>query len=103
MDTVAGRRPQHPGFTLDGDTGIVRDLLPATGEGVEQSRLAAIRRPDQREVSSADLGHRAHAHRSDATTRIAIASRRLRAMVVSLTRTAMGSRPNGPSCRTSMS
>ena len=97
MDTVAGRRRQNSGFAFDGNTGIVRDLLPTAGKGVEQGGLAAVRCPDEREVSSADFGRRAHAGRFNEVTIMAIASRRRSAIVVSLMRTAMGSPPIGPS------
>ena len=97
MDIMAGRCLQYSGFALDRNTRIVRDFLPAAGKSVEQRGFAAVRRADEREVPNADVGLRAHVDQFDEVTRIAIASRRRSAIVVSLIRTAMGSRPMGPS------
>src|SRR5215467_7001214 len=100
MDFAARGRLQYAGLPLDRHTGIVRDFLPAARKGVEQGGLAAVRRPDKREVrNAADFALRAHEGRFDEVTRIAIASRRRSAIVVPLMRTAMGSRPIGPSWR----
>src|SRR5216683_7550329 len=97
MDFAAGGRLQYAGLPLDRDAGIVRDFLPAARKGVEQGGLATVRRPHEREVRNADVALRAHEGRFDAVTRIATAPRRRRAIVVPLMRTAMGSRPIGPS------
>ena len=40
-------RQQRAFLALDGDAGVVGDLLPAAGEHVEQRRLAAVRVTDQ--------------------------------------------------------
>src|SRR5262249_57424625 len=98
------RRLQQARLALDRDARIVRDLLPAAGEGVEQCGLAAVRGSDQREMPEillrGDGDGRGHSVLS-AVARIAIASRRRNAMVAWLTRTAIGSRANAPSCRIS--
>ena len=69
IDAVAGQRAQHAGFALDGDAGIVRDLLPAAGQRIEQRGLAAVRRADQREAPCCGFGRRRHPN-SDQITRI---------------------------------
>ena len=56
MHAAAGRRLQHGRFALDRNAGIIRDLLSAAGQGVEQGGLAAVRRPDESEVASAGFG-----------------------------------------------
>ena len=57
-DAAAGRGAQHAGFALDGHARIVRDLLPAAGQRIEQRGLAAVRRSDQSEAPRAGLdGH----------------------------------------------
>ena len=50
VDAAAGRGEQQAGLALDRDARIVRDLLPAAGERIEQRGLAAVRRADQREM-----------------------------------------------------
>ena len=49
-DLTALRRHERPLLALHGDAGIVRDLLPAARERVEQRGLAAVRRAHQGEM-----------------------------------------------------
>src|SRR5262249_42288177 len=100
IDAAAGRRLQQASLALDSDARIVRDLLTAAGERVEQRGLAAVRRADEREVPRIGAGRcRCHdrSGSESATATIAIASRRRSAMVALLTRTAIGSRAKAPS------
>src|SRR6185437_7781796 len=60
VDTVAAGRLQHAAFALDRDAGIVRDLLAASGQGVKQSGLAAVRRADQREMQRSAFRNSRH-------------------------------------------
>ena len=93
---AAGRCGEGPGFSFNGDAGIIRDFLTAARERVEECRLAAIGRADERKIPSSGCGRgrkrlAAHDPSSDGSTATAIASRRRKAMVVSFTRTAIGS------------
>ena len=87
-------------LALDGDAGVVRDLLAAAGQPVEQRGLAAVGIADQRE---AEAVRRAGAWRSSSSaggamsTQTVSTSRRRRANVVSPTRTTNGS-PPGRAC-----
>ena len=101
VDAMAARRLDDAALAFDGDARIVGDFLPAAGERIEQRGLAAIRRPHQGKSPSVRFACSRHGIGSCQATRTAIASRRRSAMVVSLTRTAIGSRPSGPSCRIS--
>ncbi len=95
LDRPAGRRGEAADFLFDRDAGVVGDLLATAGQGIEQSRLAAIGIADQRhDGGKFDTG--VHDVPSSATTRTAMASRRRSAMVVSATLTAIGSPPNSP-------
>ena len=49
-DLAAQRRDEEAFLALDGDAGIVRDLLPAAGQRIEQRGLAAVWRADQGEM-----------------------------------------------------
>src|SRR5664280_389981 len=93
---MAARRLDDAGFAFDGDARIIRDFLPAAGERIEQRGLAAIRRSHQGKSPRARFARARHCGRSSQATRTAIASRRRSAIVVLLTRTAIGSRPSGP-------
>ena len=42
-------QPRHADVLLDGDAGIVGDLLPQPGQPVEEGGLAGVGRPDQRD------------------------------------------------------
>jgi hypothetical protein len=47
IDDAAARASEAAGLALDGDAGVVGDLLPAAGQRVEDRGLAAIRVADQ--------------------------------------------------------
>ncbi|MGY3120475.1 hypothetical protein ACVWXQ_004412 [Bradyrhizobium sp. S3.14.4] len=49
-DLASQGRDEEAFLALDGDAGIVRDLLSAAGQRVEQRRLAAVRRAHQGEM-----------------------------------------------------
>src|SRR5207248_6641290 len=84
----------QPLLTLDRDPGIVRDLLAAPRQGIEECRFAAVR-----VANESDARRQVQlAHPRSGSTRIEAASRRRSATVASFTRTAIGSRPNKPSC-----
>src|SRR5262249_35741643 len=96
-DGQAGRGYRQALLALDRDTGVVRNLLPAAGQRIEQRRLAAVGIADEGDSRRrCDL-----AHSLSGSTRMEPASRRRSATVASLTRTAIGSRPNNPWCRIS--
>src|SRR5205807_2662560 len=93
-DRQAGRRYHHALLAFDSDPGIIRDLLAAAGQRVEEGGFAAVGIADK----SNARGQRQLAHPRSGATRIEAASRRRSATVASFTRTAIGSRPNKPSC-----
>src|SRR5204863_8995597 len=88
-----------PALLHDGDARIVGDLLSAAVQRVEQRRLAAIGISDEGD-DGGEVDAGVHGTVS-AETITAIASRRRSAMVVAATRTAIGSPPNRPWCRSS--
>ena len=96
-------------LALDGDARIVRDLLPAAGQAIEQRRLAAIRRTDQGEARwrrGQRPRPRARSWQSAwrcgvTSTQTLCASRRRSANVVCPMRTTNGSRPGRASARIS--
>ena len=52
---ASARRDERAFLALHRDARIVRDLLPAAGQRIEQRGLAAVRRADQGEMQSAEL------------------------------------------------
>ena len=60
VNAAARRRLQHAGFAFDGDAGVVRNLLPAAGQRVEQGGLAAVGGADERNVKATGCSQRAH-------------------------------------------
>jgi hypothetical protein len=97
-DRQAGRCYRQALLALDGDTGVVRDLLTAAGQRIEQRGLAAVGIADERNPRRrCNLAHpRPGLIECSGSTRIEAASRRRSATVASLMRTAIGSRPNNP-------
>ena len=100
VNAMTGRRAKQAGLSLHGDARIICNLLAAACQCIEKSCFPAVRRSDQREMANANIGANRH-KASNASTMIAMASRRLMATVLSFTRTAIGSRPNKPSCKIS--
>ena len=85
--SVGERQPAR--MALDGDAGIVADLLARAGERVEQRALAGI-------GIAGDGDERERVHLVIGVTPIAPAYLRRIATVMRPTRTAIGSRPKGP-------
>ena len=81
---------------LDGDAGVVGDLLAAAGQGVEQRGLAAIGIADQRRRAARIGQRRSFGGWSVRSSTMALASRRRSATRMSSSRTAIGSRPRRP-------
>src|SRR3546814_4808191 len=79
-------------LALDGDARIVGDLLPATGEPIEQRGFPAIGIADQRDVQ----GGGAHGAVAGTATRIRLASTMRSAKRVNPICIASGSPPSGP-------
>src|SRR5690606_28563831 len=84
LDRFAGRQDHPPSLPLDRHTGVVGDLLPGAGQGVEQRALAGVGVTDER-------GGPQSAHSS--FTVIARACERRTATVIRPTVSAIGSRP----------
>ena len=84
---VGQREPA--GMPLDRYARIIADLLAGAGQRVEQGALAGIGIADHRD-------QRNGSHAGISVTRIARAWERRMATVIRPTRTASGSRPNGP-------
>src|SRR5690348_2844205 len=78
-------------MAFDGDSGIIADLLPSAGQGVEQRALAGV-------GAAGDGDERERVHCWSGATRMAPACLRRIATVIRPTRIAIGSRPNGPKC-----
>ena len=89
LDGAAVAEHQPSGFPLDRHARIVADLLASAGERVEQGALAGI-------GIAGDGNERRGVHRPSGVTLIALACLRRIATVIRPTRTAIGSRPNGP-------
>jgi hypothetical protein len=79
----AGRRYRQTLLALASDTGVVRDLLTAAGQRVEERGLAAVGISDKRNPGR----QRELAYQQSDSTRIEAASRRRSATVPSFTRT----------------
>jgi len=82
-------------LALDGDTRVIRNLLPVSGQQIEKRRLATVGIAQQRDAKQR-LGHSAHDFDSPSggdTTSTCSASKRRSAKVVLPMRTAIGSRP----------
>src|SRR6185312_9742008 len=90
LDRAAVGQRQPSRVSLNGDAGIIADLLPGARQRVEQRALAGI-------GAAGDGDEREGVHRIG-WTRIAPACLRRIATVIRPTRIAIGSRPNGPRC-----
>ncbi len=91
---AARRRVEAAFLALDGDAGVVGDLLPAAGQQVEQRGLAAVGIADQREAQR--RWPAALMRRPPRRKRTRAASARRSAKRVKPTCTSSGSAPNGP-------
>ncbi len=98
----ARRAGQHAFLPLDGDAGVVGDLLAAAGQGVEQGGLAGIGIADQRQTRGPKRRRRSRRPASSNWTVTAAASRRRRATRMSSMRDGDRVAPEQPSCSTSM-
>jgi hypothetical protein len=96
LDRTAVGEREAPRFALDGDAGIIADLLPCAGEHVEQGALAGIGIADDRD-------QRDRGHLFAGSTETARAWARRTAIVIRPSRIASGSRPNGAACSASIS
>jgi hypothetical protein len=91
LDRPAVLERQTPRMPLDRHARIIADLLARAGERVEQRALAGI-------GAAGDGNERERVHCLRGMTRTAPACLRRIATVIRPTRTAIGSRPNGPRC-----
>ena len=60
VDSAAGRRTEQAGFALDRNPWVIRNFLAASGKGVEDGRLAAVRVTESRKISRTRLLDGAH-------------------------------------------
>ena len=89
LDRAAVGERQPARMPLDRDPGIIADLLARAGQRIEQRALAGI-------GIAGDGNERERVHCLSGVTPIAPACLRRIATVMRPTRTAIGSRPNGP-------
>jgi hypothetical protein len=89
---AAGRRFEPAFLAFDGHARVVRDLLAAAGEAIEQRGLAAVRIADEGDVQRGCGG--VHADAPSSTMRAASGRRSAKRVKPICTR--IGSRPTGP-------